>query len=168
MVHEHIVGATFDRSNMLQSKISREGSIGRDRQRLIDRPCFDSPWYTPILRLTMGRYPFNSSYYHSFSSLFFSFLFLVIFSFKLYFLCSFPEGGRCSLPSLWHHACSLYLWYDSDGCYDVMLACNACVRSPLLCTNAVSRVYRHASVPLHSVGNTCKLFFMFLENKKSM
>ena len=36
MIHEHNEGATFDRSNMLQSKISREGSIGRDRQRLID------------------------------------------------------------------------------------------------------------------------------------
>ena len=27
---EHKVGATFDRSNLSQSKISREGSIGRD------------------------------------------------------------------------------------------------------------------------------------------
>ena len=32
MIHEHNVGATFDRGNMLQSKISREGSIGQDRQ----------------------------------------------------------------------------------------------------------------------------------------
>ena len=33
MIHEHNVRATFDRGNMSQSKISREGSIGRDRQR---------------------------------------------------------------------------------------------------------------------------------------
>ena len=46
MIHEHIVGATFDRSNMSQSKISQEGSIGRDRQRLIDRAGFNSPCYT--------------------------------------------------------------------------------------------------------------------------
>ena len=42
MNHEHHVEATFDhvdRSNMSQSKILREGSIGRDRQRLIDRAC---------------------------------------------------------------------------------------------------------------------------------
>ena len=42
MIQEHNVGATFDRSNVSQSKILQEGSIGRDRQRLIDRTCFDS------------------------------------------------------------------------------------------------------------------------------
>ena len=37
MIQEYNVGATFDRSNLSKSKISREGSIDRDGQRLSDR-----------------------------------------------------------------------------------------------------------------------------------
>ena len=59
MIHENIVVATFDRSNMSQFKISRVSSIGRDRQKLIeliDRACFDSKFYTfPSQKKTEDR-----------------------------------------------------------------------------------------------------------------